>query len=524
MNFRGLTAKITPAALMVCVLLFSRTYNAQETALFDDPKFDAIVSYNFKEAAVTDVLRLIAEQNDLNIVLSPSVTGSVSFRMSNVTLREALNVILEAASCRIEKTDNIIRVYSRSEFDEKQRKGLLVTEIFQVNYVNADQLMDILRDYMSKDGSVKQFTRKNQSARPTRSNRSGNQETNTKEMLIFTDYPESLEKIRGMFEQLDSETRQVMIESRIVETTLSDSDIMGTDWQINASLTGSPVEIDTKYGGKIGYGSLSMSAFKAVYSRLLEDKNANILSNSKLSVMDNEQAHIHVGEVIPVGVNTVGSGPGGGTAFGTTGIQQWEIGVTLDVTPTVLEKEIIRMYISPEISTVQGYSSLSGGSAPITSSRGVQTQILIKSGETIVIGGLVQDQESRINRKIPILGDLPVVGSAFRKKETTQTKINLLIFITGTILDLKSEYQPEMLVSPSVKAEMEAGTAIIPAETATPAISLPAVETSPEIPAETTPSPQPAIAPETAAPAAEPESQKPEETPKPSLEKYLEYK
>jgi len=431
MKQNALTMRTVRTCLLITIILAPAVSFSQDNTI---PNFDARVTLNLKNANVTDVFRLLAMQNDLNIVVSPSVRGTISLRLSNVTLRDALDVILDSSNSRMEQTDNIIHIYAMGEKEAaREREDMMVTEIITINYVDPKSLLTVLKDYMSPDGKARIFDRKSSSGT-----------SSEKQLLIVNDYPENMEMIREMHQRLDTETRQVMINSKIVETSLNEEEILGTDWDIKASLSGAPFKLDSKYadGGSISYGTLSLKGFQAVYQRLMDNRDSNVLSDAKLATLDGEKAHIHVGDVIPVGVNTVGISGQGSTSFGTTGIQQWEVGVTIDVTPVVLEEDIIRMEIQPEISSVQGYNSVGGNTAnraPVTSTRLVDTKILIKSGETIVIGGLVQDIENHQRKKVPVLGDLPLVGSMFRKKETNSRKINLIIFITGALLDLKGE-------------------------------------------------------------------------------------
>jgi len=407
-------------------------------------------SLNLKNADVTDVFRLIAEKYDLNIIVSPTVKGVISLRLSNVTLNEAMTVILDAADATAEQTLNIIHINAKSDINKTdKRREDLITEIFSLNFIDANQLAIVIRDFLSPEGKVKLFSRTGDTGR------SGIAKP---PMLIVTDYPQDVESARQIIEKLDTETPQVLIEAKIVETSKGLDEIIGTDWNMTASLTGSPVKIDTVYSktGEISYGVLSLSGFQAVWQRLHQDKGSNILQDARVSAMDNMPANIHVGESIPVGITSVTAGTGGNATIGTTGIEQWDIGVTLRVTPHVLDEGVIMMRIQPQVSNVKGFTALgtSGSNAPITIERSVDTNIMIKSGETIVIGGLVQDQEETRNTKVPVLGDLPVVGSAFRRKETITSKTNMVIFITATLMENKSSFgAPQTVAKPKPAPE-----------------------------------------------------------------------
>ncbi len=406
-------------------------YNVSSMNLPKNP----IISLNLKNADVTDVFRLIAEQNDLNIVVSPSVKGTISIRLSEVTLEEAMRVILDASSSRLERTENIIYIYGRDESEKKEEiKQEMLTEIFSINYINTEQLMELVSEFLSPDGKVKTFYR----SKTKEATLSGKPP-----MLIVIDYPQNIDNIRKLVENLDKETPQVLIEAKIVETNMDNSDVFGTDWSTKINFAGSPIKLDTPYGvdGVINYGILSFDSFSAVWENIVDNKDNNILSNAKLTTLDNEKAHIHVGETIPVGITSLAAGGTSGIALGTTDINEWDVGITIDVTPHVLDKSVIMMKIAPEVSSIKSFTSLGGAgasNAPITSKRTVGTNILLRSGETIVIAGLVQNSETTRDSRVPVLSKLPVIGPAFKRKETTHSKTNLLIFITARIMELRS--------------------------------------------------------------------------------------
>jgi type II secretory pathway component GspD/PulD (secretin) len=420
-------------ALVVISVGLAVAARAQENGCLIDLKDNPVISLNLKNADVSDIFRLIAEQNDLNIIVSPKVHGTLSLRLSSVTLVEAMQVILDASDSKIECSENIMRIYARSESaGVEQVKQEMVTEIFSINYVSSAELVAVINDVLSPDGKVKTFS-------PSRSD---NTNISKPPMIIVTDYPLNVENVRKLIEKLDVETPQIAIEAKIVETKLDKEDMLGVDWKMKASLKGSPARIDTPYSstGEIGYGILSLKDFSAVWERIMTNDNSNVLQNVNLSTIDNTPAEIHVGQTVPVGITTLGAGGSNGTVVGTTGIQEWNVGVTLKVTPHVLDNQIIMMSIDPEVSNIESFTQLGGtdsSSAPITNDRTVKTNIMLRSGETIVIGGLVKDSDSVENSKVPLLGDLPLVGSMFRKKRTLHAKTNLVIFITARIIDAR---------------------------------------------------------------------------------------
>jgi len=391
------------------------------------------ITLNLKNADVTDVFRLLAEQNNLNIVVSPTVNGTISLRLSNVLLEEAFAVILDAAGARIEKSQNIFHIYALGELQRiEEIKEEMITEIFSLNFIDTSALQGVIEEFLSADGKTRTFNR----ARKSYS-------SGKPPMLIVVDYPQNIETIRKLIEKLDVETPQVLIDAKIVETSKDTQDVLGTEWNLQGAFSGSPVSMDTVYStsGEISYGVLSFDGISGLWQRISEDKANNVLSDARLMTLDNETARIHVGETIPVGVNSLAASAGGSVAVGTTGVEEWDVGVSVNVTPHVLDSNVIMMHVMPEVSNVKEFSSLGGtgaSDAPITTERTVDTNIMIRSGETIVIGGLVQDSDTERKTKVPVLGELPVVGSLFRKKELVKTKTNLIIFITARLMELRS--------------------------------------------------------------------------------------
>lgn len=390
------------------------------------------VDFNCKNEDVVNIIRLFAEQYSLNIIISPNVRGALTMKLQNVTLESAFEEILATSNAYMVEKNNIIHIYARGENpDEKELEDAYITEIFEPSYVESAQLREVLTPFQSPDGRIQLF----------KDTRPGSEKPM---MLIITDRPERIEVMRKLIEKLDVETRQVLIQAKIVETSLSNNELLGVDWSIGAELDGPPFKFDSEYasGGKIKFGTLSLQQFGAVLERLSTAGKTNLLSDMSIATIDGAPAFIHVGEQIPVGVTTVGTGGGGGVVLGTTGIQNFEVGIRLSVTPHILNDDTIRMDVSPEISSVKGFTSLGGGggsSAPITNRRTADTNIMVRSGETIVIGGLVQDSITETRSKVPILGDLPVVGSWFRHKNTSKEKTDLIIFITAVIMEKRAD-------------------------------------------------------------------------------------
>lgn len=387
------------------------------------------ISLNLKDANVVDIFRLLAEQNNLNVIVSPEISSTISLRLNDVSFDDAMKVVLDASNTQMKRTGKILYIYPRQTSGMERED--FVTEVFDIHYVDTNNLMPVIQPLLSPDARTQTFT-------PTAIE-------GKSPSLIISDIPENIEKARKMIERLDVETPQILIEAKIVSTNLSNDQIFGADWSIVSSLRGSPFEMKTRYAqGGIQYGTLDLSQISAIMNWMKTIGKTDVLSDIQIATLDGKQASILVGEKIPVGVSTLAAGAGGSIALGTTGVQEYKVGVNLTVTPVVLGNEIIQMNISPDVSAIAGFTSLGSGvsQAPITTSRTAETNILVRSGESIVIGGLMQDTMTVNRKEVPVLSRLPFVGGIFRSKTKVKEKSNLIIFITARIMS-KRELPPE---------------------------------------------------------------------------------
>ncbi|MEW5946109.1 MAG: secretin N-terminal domain-containing protein [bacterium] len=438
---RAVFRRASPFALAWLLTFAAALPGAAETGK-PFPGADNVISVNLKGASVVDVFRLIAEQNNINVLVSPDVQGTITLHLTDITVAEVMDVVLEASNAKMQIDRNIVRIVPRAEKPAAVEGEPLITEIIPLRYANSERLVSILQQHISERGRIQTYAP------------GAVADARKPKTLIVTDTPESIDAVRRLIESLDVEVPQVLIESKMVETALGTNDIFGVSWNVAASFSGPPFRTDTDLaeGGKIRLGTLSLSQFSAALEVLKKDNSSNILSDVKIATSDGETANVHVGESIPVGLTGFGAG-GAGTVIGTTGIQSFETGIKLKVTPTVIDNNKVFLHIQPEISTVTGFTSLGGldaGDAPVTNTRTAETNVIVRSGDTVVIAGLLQETLTENREKVPVVGDLPIVGPIFRKKTTDRSKTNLFIFITAHIME-PFETPPERAGKPESK-------------------------------------------------------------------------
>ena len=426
---------------------------------------DDTISLDFKDAEIGSVLRVLSMKSNVNIVTGPEVKGLVTVRLENVPWEKALDVILRTYDYVFERDGNIIRVTTR----DKMKLEPVETKTFVLNYSKAAEIQASIMDILSERGKVKSSERTN--------------------MVVVTDIPTNLYRIGEVIKKLDKETSQAFIDSKIIKTDLSNTEKLGIDWNVVGQLTGSkrpttfpftqtasnktnaalnqffPVtttgaastvnSTDARGFPYIGsaattspaftYGTLDFSSFSAILNLLETRTNTKVVSNPRIVVLNNQTAIIQVGQEIPIPSFERNEQTG---SMEVTSFNYRNTGVVLNVTPHINSAEEILVDLSPEVSAVGVNQDFGTGQiqAPRFDTTKAKTQVLIKSGQTIAIGGLLTDQTGIKEDKVPYLGDIPLVGKLFRSKNPSTTtnpstqKVETLFFVTVTTVD--SQGQP----------------------------------------------------------------------------------
>ena len=400
------------------------------------------VSLDFQDADLDNVLRLLADVSGLNIVIGTEVKGKVTIKLINVPWDQALDIILKMNNLGQIREGNIIRIaalanIARQQAEEAAAKEAkvkaedLVTRILPVNYAKAEDLAEPLRKNLSPRGDITIDKR-----------------TNT---MIIKDVERHLQDILSLAKTLDAQTPQVQIEARIVQADTSFAQSLGIMWgaaftqlqgnnvfgiqggtsgDFNAPTPGFAVNLPATVSG---LSSVPGAGF--TFGRFT-DKPLNLdlrlsagelsgltktISSPKVITLDNKEAKIEQGESIP---------------FQTTSLQGTQTtfvdaNLTLQVTPHVTSDGSIIMKVKAAKNQL---GSFSGPAGPSIEKREATTEILLKDGETTVIGGIFTDEKRESKAALPWLSKIPILGWLFKSVSETDTKKELLIFITPTII------------------------------------------------------------------------------------------
>lgn len=375
-----------------------------------------------KDAEIADVLRMISSQFDLNILVTQDVKSVVTVRLSDVPLRLGMDALLKAALCNmVEEASGVIIVKPQ----RKEMYGEMQTRVFQLDYLEAADVLKSIVHTTSPQGKTEQGYRRVGSG--------GGSERNS--YIIVTDYPEALDRVAQVIADLDRPSTQVLIVAKFVEVNINDEDRFGIDWKIAAGAATGDVQIGDEYAFPIIFnnlvlGKVSFDQISASLELLSTQNRARVLASPQIMTLDNQTAKVEMGTDFPF--REVTSDPR--TGLVTYSWRTRTIPVALEVTPHVTSDGMITMYVKPNAEQITGYTGTADEQRPIISKRTAETQITLADGEAAVIGGLIQESDVKTVGKIPLLGDIPILGHLFKKTSVMHTKTDLMIIISPHVI------------------------------------------------------------------------------------------
>jgi len=382
------------------------------------------MSLDVQGADIQTVLRSLSEFSGKNIVASKEVKGEVTLRLRNVPWRHALDIVLKSQGLGMVETGQTILVSNldtlrKEELErrtaERSQEELLPleTRILPVNYANSKEMARSVEKTLTKRGHIEVDDRSNS--------------------LIVTDIADRLDQVDAMVRNLDTRTPQVEIVARLVDVDASATRDLGISWGAhnldlfdagaseNADVNAADV---TNPAGLVRLGTIkAFGTFDATLQALESQNKANIISNPRITTVNNREASVVVGKQIPLIVQDFA---------GNAVTQLTTIGIKLSVTPHINTGNRITMDVHPEVSDLASQATVQGGI--IINTTMADTRVMVNDGETAVIGGLIRSNESTTKRGVPVLMDVPLLGNLFRSNSTTHQKRELLIFVTPKIL------------------------------------------------------------------------------------------
>jgi len=472
--------KLLSSLLLIC--FFSTTSYAQNTTDVPMARNEShagngskaaenIITVDFTNADIQSVLEVMAVKGDVNIVSAPDVEGVVNIQLRDVSWRSAFETILSTYGLIFEKDGNIYQVFSPASLEERQLEDV-GTKVVTLEYATLEQVRSALSKTLSSTGQVESIEGTNQ--------------------IVISDTSTNLRRARSLLEQIDVKMPQVLIDTRIVETELREGESMGLDWNLIARAaggrrpttfpfmrdagnnwldsrikkaglipTGQTQILNTSTSTSTGaqsqsqdvdfpfefgfpfverddftFGTLDFSQMSVVFSMLESRKNTKVISNPRIVTLNHQSAVVQVGG--ETGIPTFERNETTGV-FVVTGFEMRRFGIVLEVTPHISKKNEITVEIKPEITTPPIYQEITPGlAAPQFQTITAETSVMVHSGDTIVIGGLISDIEDDERSKVPYLHKIPILGWAFKafsRDPNTNNKSETIFFVTVTLLD-----------------------------------------------------------------------------------------
>lgn len=413
------------------------------------------LSLNFQNIEVRSVLQLIADFTDLNLVASDTVKGSITLRLDNVPWDQALELVLKTKGLDKRQVGNVLMVAPAAEIAERERQELatqkqlqelapLKTEYIRVRYANARALFELFMPEGggSGSGSGGSGSQRNSttSILSDRGSAIVDERTNS---IILTDTEDKILEFRKVIDQVDIPIRQVMIEARIVIANNEFRKELGTRIGANMTSTTQQGRTNTVRGSVFNaldqatnlnvtdpFGAVTLSGVIGKNINLglelsaLEDSGfGEIVSQPKVITGDKQQASIENGTQIPYQE---------ASASGATTTAFKEAVLKLDVTPQITPDDNIIMTL--KINQDSLGKVVAQSNVPTIDVTELNTQVLVADGQTVVLGGIFQTNKVKGVSKVPLLGDVPLVGRLFRRNKDSDTKRELIIFITPRIM------------------------------------------------------------------------------------------
>jgi len=445
------------------------------------------ITLDLRQMDILAVLKFLSEQGDFNVVPGKNVGGRVTLAVKDITIQDAFDIIALTNELAYVVQNRVVHVMTEADYqrlfgaafaDQREVKTLYLQHAdattvatvlgnmkSTVGRVVADPqtrtviLIDVPDKLGQMVAAAEGMDRAAQLQTHSFELRYGkaadikpevekaltpklgavrlDKRTNT---LVVTDLALQMQEIRRVISAFDRKTREVVIQARIMEVRLSDQLQIGVDWE---ALFKSIVDVHVTQvfpllpapalSGKLILGTFASDKFRAVLELLQSVGKTNILSTPQIAVVENEEAKILVGTREAYVTSAVTQ-----TASAATTAEQVtfvDVGLQLKVLPTINEEGFVSMKIKPEVSSVSRFlTTAAGNNIPIIDTSSAETSVMVKDGTTLVIAGLMKDEKVNTEKKLPLLGEVPILGALFRSRDDRVAKTELIFFLTPTII------------------------------------------------------------------------------------------
>jgi len=475
----------------------------EQTESLED-RFERKITLDVRDMNIIDVIKFLALKGEFNAVTSSAVQGRITLLLKSVSIKDVMDIILISNSLAYHIKNDIVHVMSEGEYQAmfgKKFADNTEVKIVHLNYAKPSYVLAALESIKSGLGNLiidedtgsivlidtpqaleemqksidelehpletftydLQYAQADIVAEKLRARLEGNKvgtilADERSNQLIVRAIPGRRKEIEKLIKKLDMKTREVLIEARVVQILFKPSFDFGVDWEMDfkdspeeelqkvtfknvilndAGLTSS--DNLKKFFSKIGIGNINTDHFQMSLRALKQVSDTKILSNPKLLVTNNQEARIHIGDTVPYIISTT-SGTGD-NAITSEDVRFVDVGIKLNVLPIINQDGFVTMRLRPEISTVTTKIESKGGGIPQVNKTEVETTVMVKDGNTVILGGLRSEDKSHTKRQVPWLGEIPFLGTFFTSTSDKITETEIVIFITPHIVSGAKEYE-----------------------------------------------------------------------------------
>ena len=364
------------------------------------------ITLNVRDGQVRDVLGSISALSGKSIVADSSVQGTITLDLKDVPFDTALRIVTAAKGLSYRLTGDVVLVGSTAGLEKFNDTA----SVIKLNYAKADELLPALQTLIGSGSKI-----------------STDSVTNS---IIFTGTPTDEARLRSAMSELDAATQQVTLEAKIIAVNREDSKNLGINWSWddipqNSNYYGDydndNGSSDESFGGVVHFGASYEFRFNAALNALFAEGKAKILATPRIITVPGKQASIFIGDHIPVVTEKISN------AVTTSSTDYVDAGIKLQYTPIVSSDGLITSVVHTEVSTPTLISELKN--YKITS-RTADTTVRMRNGETLVIGGLINEEEQKRLQKVPFLSNIPLLGELFKNRTTTKTKTEVIMILT----------------------------------------------------------------------------------------------
>lgn len=469
------------------------------------------IALDVRDMNIVDVLKFLATKGEFNLIISPAVEGRITVLLDNVAIKDAMDIVVVSNKLAYTVQNGIIQVMTSVEYEAMFGKSFgdkTVVETFHLQYAKPSYVLAALDNLKSNVGRIIidedtgsvvliDTPESVQRMKETIANVEKPLETvvynlqyakadvvadklrmridaksvgaitadERSNQLIVRVFPGRKQEVEKIIRHLDSPTKEVLIEARILQVMLKPTAVRGIDWsyivkegaknQYGISLnelTNVNQNISNGGFGQIFTGLPNVNDFIASIKLIDGVNDTKILSNPQILAVNNEEAHIHIGDTVPYIISTV-SGTGE-NAITSEDVRFIDVGLKLNVTPTINDDGMVTMRLSPEISSVvdritSNKDNTTGG-IPQVNKTAVETTLVVEDGTTIIMAGLRKDDRIKVKSGIPGLMNVPILGKFFGSESDSLSSTEIVIFITPHIVTGKDSYKkPKGTIKPA---------------------------------------------------------------------------